>query len=106
MKTIYIGNDTSVSLNGLTNKTLGTYINNATGTITISDENGDTVSGVTFPLSLAYVANSDGDYVATIDSTLSLTEGKIYNGTVDVSVGSVDAQWKIQLMAQIRRADD
>jgi hypothetical protein len=35
-----------------------------------------------------------------------LTEGKIYNGTVNVSMGSVDAQWKIQLMAQIRRADD
>ena len=71
---ITIGSDLLVTLTGLTDEDTGSLINNATVTVTVYNEAGVEVTGETWPVSLSYVAASDGIYTATLTSALVLSE--------------------------------
>jgi hypothetical protein len=105
MKTLYIDNDTTVTLKNLKNSALDTYINDGTVTMTLKDSSGTTVSGMTFPLTMSYVASSNGDYLTTLQGALSLSEDTQYAGEITVVSGSLDAKWTIDFIAKKRKFD-
>jgi len=82
--TLYVGNDSVLTLSGLINSVDSTYINSATVTYSLVDSNGATVDSG----SMAYVASSNGIYRATLADTLSLTAGDSYTVIVDADGGS------------------
>ncbi len=49
-----------------------------TVTATLVDEDGTTVTGQTFPLTLSYVAASNGNYRGVLEDDLNLTESASY----------------------------
>jgi hypothetical protein len=105
MKTLYLNNDTTVTVTGLKNTSLDTYINNATATFTLKDSSGTTVAGMTFPLTMTYISASNGDYLATLQGALSLVEETQYVGEVTIVSGNLDAKWTIDFIAKKRKLD-
>ena len=80
-------NDQCITLTGLTDKIDGTFVNDATATVTIQKYGVD-VTGETWPLSMPYVAASDGNYTGIIQSTVDLEPGDNVTVTVTVTVPS------------------
>lgn len=75
---IFVGNTNLIELTGLSDPLTDTPIIDATVTVTIKDREGEDVEGQTWPLSLAYVPDSDGDYRATIGPQVDLAAGDLY----------------------------
>jgi len=71
----------------------GSYVNDATVTMTLKDSAGASVSGAT-GLTLSYVSGSNGRYQGTLPYTLSLTAGADYTLEITgTSAGSVRGFW-------------
>ncbi len=104
MAIIYLSNDNLLSIEGLMNSSSGSYMNDATVTATLKDSGGTNVSGQTFPVSLAYITATNGNYQATLENTLTMVEGNIYTATISAtsSSGGLSAQWDLQLTATKR----
>ena len=103
MKLIYLNNDNLLSVSGLKNASSGSYMNNATITATIKDSGGVNVSGQTFPVTLTYLADSDGNYHATLENTLSMADGTIYKATISATSSSgLYAEWEMEIKATKR----
>ena len=83
---LYIGSDTTLTLTGLSAG--GSYLNSATVTYAIKTAAGAAVTGGTG--SYSYTAASNGDYTATVESTVTddLTDGALYYVEVTISSGS------------------
>lgn len=65
---IYLANDNLLELIGLKDAVTDTYINNATVTAILKNAaTGEELTGQTWPISLSYIASSNGDYRATIE---------------------------------------
>ena len=100
---IYKDNDNLVEVDELKNSATDAYINNATVTLTaIKDAAGVTVTGVSFPISMTYVASSNGKYQATVDKAIALVPGQSYTAIIDAASGTLDAHWEIPLTCKIR----
>ena len=99
---IYISNDTQIDVTGLQNAADSSYLNAATVTATLKDSAGSEVSGVSWPLTLSYVASSDGNYSGTIDKAVSISEQVSYFLEITAAQGGIDAFWRIRLFAQYR----
>ena len=80
---LYLGTTSLIEVDGLTNDQ-GVYQNNATVTLQslVDRRTGTAVSGLTVPLSMAYVAGSNGKYQAVLPHTVSVTPGRLYDATV------------------------
>jgi len=103
MEILYDDNDNLVTLDELKNAATDAYINNATVTLTaIRDAAGGTVTGVTFPLAMNYVAASNGKYQATVDKALAVSPGRAYTAIIDAVSGSLDGHWEIPLTCRVR----
>ena len=103
LEVLYIDNDLVVEVNGLQEPTESAYQNSATVTCTIQDRSGTAVSGVSWPLTLSYVAASDGIYRGTVDSTASFVEGAQYEAVITAVSGTLDAKWTVPCIANTRR---
>lgn len=77
-------NDQCITLEGLTDKTDGSFVNDATATVTLK-KNGVDVSGESWPLAMPYLAASNGDYRAIIQSTVDISDGEKVEVIVDVT---------------------
>lgn len=100
MELLLISNDNLLELRGLQDATDLSYVNDATVSATLTDLDGNAVSGQGFPVTLNYVAASNGIYRATLQDGLALRRGKIYQCTVDaVSGGGITAQFVIRARA-------
>lgn len=98
------GNDMALELKGLMNEKQGTFINNATVQGTLVDDSGNPVSGQSWPVTLAYVTGSDGDYEATASHAMVLVAGHRYtmNLTADGGAG-LYASWQVPCVARDRQ---
>ena len=102
-KAIYLSNDHLLELRGLKNIATDAYIDDATVTATLVDEEGVEVAGQGWPLTLSYVSGSDGIYRGTLTDSLSLTEDLEYTAKITASGGSdLAGYWEIPLRAAIR----
>lgn len=72
---IYVNSDTLIELSGLVRSATGSYVNDATATMTLKDADEKVIaSGVSMP----YVDGSNGKYQGTLQNTLSVTAGNKY----------------------------
>jgi hypothetical protein len=93
---LLIGNDQTIEVQsgGLTDAVTGDPINDATVTATIRDRAGNAVGGVTWPITLDYIAASDGQYRGNIPAAAEFAASKRYQVTVDaVSPTHGTARW-------------
>ncbi len=102
---IYIDNDNLIELIGLKDIALDTYVNDAAVAITLTDSAGDSVVGQSWPVTLNYVAGSDGDYRATLEDGLTLSVGGKYTAVVTADAGGdLLGKWTVKAVARVRGA--
>ena len=98
----YINSDNVVQITGFQNAIDSTYLNSATVTCTIKDTAGNEVSGISWPVTLDYVAASNGNYRATIDKAILLTYSNIYYVEITAAESGIDSFWRIPIHARYR----
>jgi len=100
---LYAGNnDHLIELLGAQNAADDSYLNSAVVSAVIKDSNGTAVTGS--PVTLSYVASSNGNYRGTLDKDAGLTDGEIYTVTITLSQSGIDAEWEIDVTAEKRAA--
>lgn len=97
---LYIGCDMTETITGLTGG--GAYLNAATVTYALKDGAGNTVTGGTG--SYSYTAASNGNYTATIESTVTTlcVDGVRYWLEVTMTSGGYNGFWRIPRFAQYK----
>jgi hypothetical protein len=91
---VYISTDNVIKVSGLRDAITDTYQNAAAVTVTMYDSADAEVVGETWPLALTYVPASNGDYIATLVDTLTLTTGE-YTVEVIANAGAgLNRTWR------------
>nr|BDD44148.1 hypothetical protein 20 [bacterium] len=104
MEILLTANDNLIKVRNLTNKATGTYANDATVQATLYDSDGNEVGGQTWPLTLVYIADSNGEYQATIEAGVNVTPLKRYNIVVSATTGEgAKGQWEVSVLAKTRK---
>lgn len=100
----YVDNDNLIAVSGLTNEASGSYINDAAVTCTLYDDDAAEVAGQTWPLTLSYVADSDGIYRGTLEYDLAMTNDTKYLIKIDADGGTgLIGHYEIPVFARTRR---
>lgn len=100
---IFTHNDTVVEVANLRNGLTGEALNNADVSVTMFDASNEEVDGVTWPLSLLYVADSNGMYRVTLPYTMSLQPNARYKAVLVVDDGpGLYARWELECVARAR----
>lgn len=82
----------------------GVFLNAATVTATLVDAATEVViTGQTYPLTLAYVAASDGEYLGTLSKDVVVTKGQRLTLQVTAISGGVQAYWEIPVLVRVRQ---
>jgi len=82
-------NDNYIELVGLTDVATGAFVNTATVSTVLKDKlTGAEIAGQTWPLSMPYVASSNGLYRATLKDSLTVTLGQELVAEVTVNAGT------------------
>lgn len=84
----YNGSDMVIELNGLYDNLTGSYINTATVTVTLYDDNDVEIPGEVWPLTMSYVASSDGIYRATLLAAIDSEAQATGKAVINVSAGA------------------
>lgn len=96
----YIDNTILVTLSGLSDARDDSPVNDATVTATLLDTAGEEVTGETWPVALAYVADSDGDYRGVVSNAVELTERRRYTLRIEATrAGLGSGEWEIPVRA-------
>lgn len=104
MNPLYIGNDNRVRLVGLRDAD-DTYQNSAVVEVTLKDADGNNLSGQTWPLTLTYIASSNGDYSEVLQDTITgLSNNDSITAVVDVTSAGLTAHWEVPVTAETRTA--
>jgi len=85
---LIINSDNLIIADNVRNLATGSNINDAVVTVTVSGANKVAVSGVSWPVTMAFVTGSSGKYRGTLPDTLVVTENTKYFGVVIVSGGA------------------
>lgn len=87
--TAFVGNTNVLDLVGLKSEIEGTFINNGTVTVTVTDAATDTaISGATWPLTMSYIAASSGNYRAILSDALPLVPKTSYIAHITANGGA------------------
>jgi len=96
----YQNNDNLAMLIGLRNQVTDTYINDATVSMTFKDETGGVITG---PLSMAYVADSDGNYTVVLPHNLTVEPHEVYTAEVTADGGAdLRGFWAVPVIIEER----
>lgn len=83
-----------VRLNNLRNTVTPGFLDNATVTLALTDSvTGTAIAGQAWPVTLSYVAGSQGRYEATLDYDLVVTEGQRLLAKYTVVHGLLQRIW-------------
>jgi hypothetical protein len=86
--TAFVANTNLLELIGLKSAVEDAFINDATVSVTVKDASGANVAGVTWPVTMDYVAASSGDYRAIIPHGAALVSGRQYTAGISVNAGA------------------
>jgi len=104
--TLYVGpNDNLLTLVGLQNEVTAAYMNAATVTVTVVDSADAEIAGETWPLTMDYVATSDGNYRATLTDTLAalLAAGVALTAQITADGGAgLNGYWELPILTAAR----
>lgn len=95
-------NSNVLSLSGLRNALTGEFLNTAVVAATLTDLNGVDVPGIQMPITLPYVAGSDGVYQALLDG-LELVNKRQYKLTLVAQGDGLTLSTEQFITATIRR---
>lgn len=95
----YINSDNVIQLDVFYDALNGVYLNAGTVTASMKDLSGTNVSGESWPISLSYVAESNGKYQATVDKDLVLVEGQTYFIEITASQSGIDKFFRRRVIA-------
>jgi hypothetical protein len=103
MDIAYVNNTNSLTLTGLRKSYDNTYINNATVSFSVEDENGNVISSG----AMTYVTSSNGNYIGYLGHTVSLTADTRYVAKITADGGAGPPEeygyWEYQFVAKTRR---
>lgn len=106
MGTAFIANTNILDLRNLKNEITQAFINGATVEVTIRDATGAAVAGQTWPVTMSYVAASDGDYRAIISEDVEFTKQN-YTAYIDSDGGpGLVGHWEFKFKPQIRTGEN
>jgi hypothetical protein len=77
-----------LQVSGLTAEIQNEFVNDAIVTVTIKDANGVELGGQTWPLAMAHVPGSNGDYRAFLAATLPFISKQNYTAFIDANDGA------------------
>lgn len=103
VEVLLVANDQSIKVTSVTNESTGTFINDATVTATLKTSNRIEVEGQSWPLTLNYEVNSDGNYSGLVSKDVALIHNKQY--IVEISVDGGDGLfgfWSFIVRAKYR----
>lgn len=92
--TLYAGNSNVIELQGLQNSVSDAYQNAATVTVTLTDLDGVELDGETWPKTLAYVTDSNGNYRATLSHEIAMAIGQRYLYDIAATQDGSVARWR------------
>lgn len=98
----YKGNSTVLEIDALTNAQTAAYINDATVEATLVDRSDAEVSGQSWPLTLSYVAASDGTYRGVLEEDLVVVAGAPYTAKITATSGSLVGYWELPVSVRAR----
>ena len=103
-KAIYDKNDNTIKALGLKIESTGVYLDgDDTVTVTLKDLAGTNLTGQSWPLTLAYVAASNGDFTGVLLAALALTSSQEIVAEISVAeLGGLVAFWKLPLIVRER----
>lgn len=101
---VYVDNDNTFTLPGVTNNVTGSVETGAVVTMRIVNMTGDDVDGISWPVTMPNI-NSKGDYQVTIDKALAIEAEQRYRVQITLNDGSGgDGFWDVSFKAQTREA--
>jgi len=101
MESWWIDTDNVVQLAGLRDVVTNEYVNDATVTASLTDDNGSVVEGAQ-SLPLVYQNGSDGNYVGHVPHTVSLEAGRQYTLTITATGAGFQLVTKITRRAAFK----
>ncbi len=100
VRVLFHESDNLLELDGLQDALTLAFINNATVTARVLDRAGTEVTGQTWPLTLGYVAASDGDYRGNLSDTLALDKGQVVTVEI-IADGGAGLKRKFEIEARV-----
>jgi hypothetical protein len=105
--TAFVANTNVLDLVGLKDEIAGVFINDAAVTVTIKDATGAVVSGAIWPMTMAYVATSDGDYRAILSDGIDFIAKAKYSAYITADGGpNLMARWQMDFKPIARTVSD
>ena len=102
---IFVSNNNLIELRGLRDETTGDYLNAATVTVTVKDSSGNAITGDTWPKTMQYVTDSDGNYRANVSYAANLSADATYTASITADAGAGKrGQWEMPMLAKVRRS--
>ena len=108
---VYLGNSGLIEVTGVSDASTGDFINNATVTATLYDSLegaidsvvDNKVSGETWPITLDYVADSDGNYSGGYSEAVAIEQNTFYYAAITVNAGTGRVgRWIIKVKGKVR----
>lgn len=99
--TLYVANDNLITWDKMTSSVDGSYINDATVTMTLYNSSGAAVTGA-ISVSLPYVSSSNGKYQGVIDSTVALVSDASYTLKITAVSGTKNGFVELDCVAATR----
>ena len=102
-RVIYVANDNLLRVDRLRDAEDGSFLNAATVTAHLRNRDGTDVGGQAWPLTLGYVAGSEGRYHGTLSDGMTLKAGRKVFATVVADAGEGRrAEFVVELAAAVR----
>jgi hypothetical protein len=105
--TAFVANTNVLELTGLTSNIEEAFINDATVTVTVKDTADVDVTGETWPVTMDYITDSDGNYRAILIDALPLVGNRKYIAHISADGGEDRiGYWKFEFTPQDRVVQD
>jgi hypothetical protein len=99
----FVGNTNVLLLSGLHSEIDGSYINDATVSVTVKDKDGVELAGVTWPADMTYVTASNGNYRIFLVDDAALSASVQYVAFISADGGaSKIGNWQFNFTARER----
>ena len=100
---VYVGNTNIIDLVGLSSEVDDAFINDADVEVTVVDEDGNEVSGQSWPLTMSYLPGSDGNYRGFISDEVSFVARDKYFANIVADGGANRVgRWSFPFRPQTR----
>jgi hypothetical protein len=101
--TAFVANSNVLDLIGLKSAVEDTFINDADVEVTVKDSADVNVTGVSWPVTMDYVAASNGNYRAILSHAIAFVPNRKYYAHIDADAGADRVgHWEFEFRPQTR----